>query len=280
MNGRMIEIVIITNQESIIINEPHINVNVQKNINPTQNKATINIWGLNDNTRRKFEAKQNVIIKAGYRDEGGPQVCFRGEITDEYTNKDKPEVITTIDCKSGVKNIRNKFVSRSYNEGVKLRTIIDDIVNITGYAFTTNLDNVTFNNIEFKTGFSYSGEIRGFLNKAVVEIGKLKWNINDDHLKIFNEDQPETETFYYLNSNNGIYGTPKHLTIKDDKKNKTLKGWEVRSRLLAGIEPNSELGLSFSEIPEGSLFSVRNITHELDNEESSFDTTLEAISVK
>ena len=278
MIGRVIEIVIITKEESITITRPHISVNISKNINPTQNKANLQIWGLNKNTRNKIESKNKIIIKAGYLDEGGPQVAFRGEITKSDSQKQKPEVITQIEAASGIKNIKNQYVSRGYAEGVYLKDIISDVVDITGYAFTTNLNDLQFKNIQFANGFSFSGEIRDYLNK-VCEIAKLQWNINDDRLKIFNTDFSDKEVFYYLNSKNGLFGTPKAITIKNEKKNIELKGWEVRSKVLPSIEPNSSLGLSFDEIPGGSLFQVRNIEHIMDNREGNFETKMEAINV-
>lgn len=277
MIGREMEIVIITNEESIKINKPHIQVNVQKNINPSQNKANVQIWGLERNTRNKLEAKQKIIIKAGYADEGGVQVVYRGEILKADSQKNPPEVITVIEASSGVKNIKNQYVSRSYSEGVYLEDIINDVIDITGYAFTTNLKDIKFKNIQFKNGFSFSGEIRDFLNK-VCEVAKLQWNINDDRLKIFNPDFPDIDVFYYLNKNNGMFKTPKAITIKDDKTNKELKGWEVLSKVLPSIEPNSSLGLAFDEIPNGAQFQIRNIEHEMDNREGSFHTKMEAIS--
>jgi len=275
--GRVIEIVIITNEESIKITDPHIQVNIQKNINPSQNKANVQMWGLQRITRNKIEAKQKVIIKGGYLDEGGAQVAYRGEIIKADSHKEPPEVITVIEASSGVKNIKNQYVSRSYAEGIYLKDIISDVVDITGYAFTTNLNDIKFKNIQFKNGFSYSGEIRDYLNK-VCEIAKLQWNINDDRLKIFNPDFADKDVFYYLNKNNGLFKIPKAITIKDDKKNTELKGWEVISKVLPSIEPNSSLGLAFNEIPDGALFQTRNIEHEMDNREGAFQTKCEAIS--
>lgn len=278
MNGRQIEIVIITNEESIKINKPHIQVTIQKNINPTQNKANIQIWGLSKNTRNKLQSKQKVIIKIGYEDEGGPQVAFRGTIKKSNSEKEKPEVITKIEAVSGIKGIKNQYISRGYDEGIYLKDIIKDIIDITGYAFTTNLEELEFKNIQFKNGFSFSGEIRDFLNK-VCEIAKLQWNINDDRLKIYSEYVPDKEVFYYLNQYNGLFKTPKTITINDDKKNIELNGWEVISKALPSIEPNSSIGLSFNEIPSGAIFQVRNIEHNCDNRESSFETKMEVISV-
>lgn len=166
----------------VTISENYMSFEITRDRSGTPNKAEVKIYNLSDASISTIaKAKNKLIIKAGYVDEGGAKALFYGDVYTFVVTKESTERILTIEAYDGLKNIQSKFVSLSYASGITAGKIIQDLINVLAYPLNGTLPNIqnAYNN-----GFAFVGSACDALTKVLARIG-LRWSIQNEQLTIY-----------------------------------------------------------------------------------------------
>lgn len=254
---------------------------VKKTKVSTTNEATVKIYNLSEATRTSITKEQVMILRAGYVDDVGERVVFIGDITEVNHNIARPDVVTTIISNDGEEYLRNSAVSVSYETGVSLKKVLEDIAKKTGVTLKNTIAKVT--DKKLSQGFSFSGKVRTLVDKITRSL-EAEWSIQNDELKIQDTDLTDESKIILLTSNTGLIGSPERLKVRVRKKKKNdtgmVDGWSVKALLIPGAEPGGVVAVTSREIPAGSEFKIVDVTHNGDTHTGPWDSTIEVMELK
>jgi hypothetical protein len=131
--GRTYELTIELNektQDTVIIRPPiSLQINVTRNTLASANTATITIYNLAENTRKRIYhdrydtlTYRRIVLKAGY--EKNSPIIFRGQIRQAYSVRQGTEWVTSIECFDGGDAIINGFTSMTAPANITKQEIL------------------------------------------------------------------------------------------------------------------------------------------------------------
>lgn len=270
----------------------HLRVNffVEKNLEKTPNSARIQIYNLSKESRGFIEQKQNVLIlEAGYgywkRLIQGADESFQGEIKKLFigdiakikTERNGPDIITTIECGDGEVAYNIAKMNLNFTPGVKLGQVLNSITS--SFGLTKGPIIGVNENEEFTQGLTLSGPTKDHMD-VIAKKQNLEWSIQDDQLQILPPDQGTTQVAVLLNKSTGLIGSPfrDKVVNQDIIKKKDGKeaeaGVEATSLLNAEIKPGRYVKIESSLV--SGVFKVKKVTHEGDTHSLNWYTRLEA----
>ena len=278
------------NGKGLQIRRLRVNFFVEKNLDKQPNSARIQVYNLSKDSRSFVEQKDNVVIlEAGYGEwvrrpqaveetfEGDLKTIFIGDIAKVRTERNGPDIITTIQCGDGEKAYSIAKVEASFSPGVKVDQVLSTILTSMklGKGDVSGLNGQDI----YQQGVSLSGPSRDHLDLITRKQG-VEWSIQDDKLQILRPNQSITQEAVLLTPATGLIGTPFKDTIVNQNVLESKKGEEAKS----GVEATSLLN---AEIKPGRLiriqssfvtgdFKVKKVRHEGDNYGDSWYSMIEA----
>src|SRR5271169_1388473 len=170
--------------EIITIKGLRVSFSVQKNLAWSTNTATVKIWNLSTDHRNAIKDYGDQIkIYAGYERSGNEELLFIGDTTAVSHIFDQPDIVTILEVADGDKYFNQKHDSLSFESGVTVNTIIENIalrMGIETYPIPTN-------EIVYPLGFSFSGMLKDALVK-VCDYANLQSSIQNNTLLIIPKD--------------------------------------------------------------------------------------------
>jgi hypothetical protein len=280
---------------------------VEKSSERTTNRAEIDIYNLNSDTRGKIEAgsEQRISLCAGYVQAGGAQQIFRGDIVQVEHRIETPEVITHIEAEDGQAALRQTRVSMSFEAGATALWVIDKIVSELRAQVPNSLigwvQSSTLGNREYNHGFSFTGPAVEALDK-VAKYLEARWMVTNGMLQILplNGTLGLAQTNeVYISPQSGMMGSPNRLMdiggvldVTEDqpgpeqnqvvilKPAKTIDGYSIRSLLQPSINPLFRVELHSDRQPDvRGQFGVMNLTHSGDTHGEIWETDLEVTRI-
>lgn len=98
---------------------------IDKDGDKNANSAVFWVWNLSDTTRGKLKKEfDRLQFEAGYKDENNVGLIFDGHISDIVHERDNVDIITRIECGDGDKGLRCGTVSKSFDKGTSIKTLI------------------------------------------------------------------------------------------------------------------------------------------------------------
>jgi len=255
----------------------HIEFSVLSTDKPEPNSADITIYNLSKQTRNFFSSDhQGVEVYAGYGEE--IKMIFRGVTTNVSHERAGADWITKIYAYDGLDALidpKNKF-NRSYKKGVKVSTVIKQIIKQLGIDAATDLSLLTD-----RTPYAvvYSGVIKTVLNQIAIDYD-LEWSIQRGVLYIYNND-PESRFFAkqvatVLTANTGMIGSPALTERTEQVKKKRKKN--APPQRIPGVRVTSLLN---PDLTPGSLMEIKSIAESLEigspNTEKALSTDADGI---
>jgi len=216
-------------QPGVRIQDVKIDFEIEKNLYSAANKGNISIYNLSNATAKKIsEVHNQIVVYAGYEDEGGAAPIFYGNITNVKTENEYPESVTKIEALDGIKNIKSKKVSLSYSPGINAGIIIDELVLRSGFPLAQRPPITEI----FQNGFAYVGTIKYALDIIVKKKLGLTWSIQNEQIFILGEEEEKIGQIFSFNENTGLIEKPSPVQKQDGKtnKNKILR-WEIKTLL-------------------------------------------------
>lgn len=254
---------------------------IKKTSEKTPNPGQIKIYNLNSTSRAILESgkaaidtktgkkesihKIAIILNVGY----GPSVdqLFIGNVTKAKTEKQGPDLITTIEAGDGEKAFTEARLDKSYSAGTSYKTMFKDILKSmkdAGGIALGALDSIK--NEVTQNGITLSGISNVLLSKLTDRQG-LEWSIQDHELQILKILSSSNTKAILLTPETGLIGRP----VKTDKgiEFKALLNTKIKPGGLVRIESNSlDATILISEAvfdgdTHGEVFSISGVGGEI-----------------
>jgi len=263
--------------EQTVINGVRISFECEKTSTSTKNSASIKIYNLAETTRDIINTEEAAItLMAGYLQDVGEEILFKGDVVFTKTNFISPDLITEIELKDGGNALRDARLNRSFKAGTSAQDIVQalaDETKLTIKEITADLKD------SYANGVSVTGLVSESLTKILKKFG-IDWTVTDGELQVIDKDTANSDTAIILNPSTGLVGLPAFLI--DDKNelpdaqnpNKKLK---LTSLLIPSINPTRKLKIE-SRIVDG-LYVVDNVTHTGDTHGDKWLSSIEATAL-
>ena len=252
----------------------HINFVCEKNSSEAQNTSKISIWNLNPSHVAMLSEKDcHVELRAGYGNRIAP--IFKGIVSHASTSNDGADKKTDLEVTDSLVEVRDTYISISYQGTVSWKRIFDDTAARMGVAISYSHD-ATFADIH--NGFSYVGMGRDILTKGC-DCCKLEWSIQNGVLQIKKPGGVMNKEVYVLSAETGLLGIPVKVVIaQSELASSNTIGWDVTYFMNGAITIDSYVKLE-SKVITG-YFRVHSITIEGDNVNGDWTCTARLLEVK
>lgn len=209
----------------------HVNFSLQKSDLETQNTGRVTLWNLNPSQLAVLNEKDCVVsLKAGYGSKLA--LIFAGIVSYVSTTTDSADRKTEIEVIDNLVEIRDTYVSVSYNGTVNWKTIFDDVAAQMGVAVSYSY-NAEFADIS--NGFSFVGLARDIMTKGC-KCCNLSWSIQNGVMQVKKPGDVMSREVYVLSPDTGLLGIPARVVItQDEATGKNTLGWDVEYFLNGAI---------------------------------------------
>lgn len=213
----------------------HIDFALQKSDLEAQNTGKLTIWNLSPAHLAVLNQTDCALsLRAGYGNH--ISLIFSGIISYIKTSLDGADRKTEIEVVDNLIEIRDTFVSVSYNGTVNWKTIFDDVAAQMGVAasYSYNAEFVDINN-----GFSFVGLARDVMTKGCDCCG-LVWSLQNGVMQIKKPGDVMSLEVYLLSPETGLINIPAQVAIEKstsstDTNTEKQMGWEVEYLLNGSI---------------------------------------------
>lgn len=167
------------------------------------NKAKIELYNLNDQSRLNFQRKGlQIRLEAGYR--GLTEVLYIGDITKTQSARRGPDIVTIFEAGDSEKQLTTAHFNKGYPAGVTFLQIISDLVK----ALDINQGPILgIPNVKYNQGFTLSGSIKKIMDTLIPNQG-LEWSIQNGYLQIIPVTAHNGDEAVFLSKDTGLIGVP------------------------------------------------------------------------
>jgi hypothetical protein len=147
----------------------------------------IDIYNLSTQSRQNIKQGYLVQLQAGYNNLVG--TIFTGNVYIAKSDRNGPDIITSLECFDGGSSILNAVLDKSYPAGTTMITILGDCVSAMGVDIAFQPDGASQGTIigltanVFTSGFVAHGPVKDTLNKMCKSQG-LEWSVQNNALSI------------------------------------------------------------------------------------------------
>ncbi|MCK5609854.1 hypothetical protein KAR91_48730 [Candidatus Pacearchaeota archaeon] len=254
---------------------------ITKNLEATTNTGVITIYNLSQDTRNKLqEVYDTLILEAGYQKGEGLKLMFKGNISESFTTRRGPDLVTTIRSGDGLKAIVETKFNQGYAAGTSAWDILNDILK------TFNLSKKITNRLKaiarkkgkkFANAFSSSGSAKNAMDRIIKQLDG-EWSVQNGSIKILELEGVDDSPVTFLDFSTGLIGLP--IRLSNLKKRQSTKkkveaggeikdvqrrGWRIESLLLPELEPGARLKAQEPVSGIDGVFRVEAIEQRGDN---------------
>lgn len=231
----------------------------EKTNEKTTNKATLDIYNLNKDSRGILESKNSrIVIEAGY--ETTKQVIFQGDITKVVHESEPPDIISKCELGDGDNSYRTSRMDVSLPPGATTQQAFNEVISKSGMNVGAVLG---IPSTKYANGLVLSGMVRDVLDELCKK-NDLEWSIQNEALQIIPKNSFTLDSIVILNSKTGLVGSP----------SKTKDGVEFTSLLQPTLNPGRRVKIE-SKLING-IYKVRKVIHEGDSHGGDFVSKCEA----
>lgn len=272
--------------DGIKISRLRISFNIKKTNDAEPNTAEIQVFNLSASTREQLDknlnskTKNKVFLNAGYVQAGGEKVLFIGDVTHIEHKFTRPDITTTIRAQDGQKDLNSVKTSLSFPENTSAKTILETLLKL--YPQKNDLANLSFTDVIFKSGFSFSGLAKDGIKKITDSLN-LDFSIQNDEIRIIPLGGNNQTSAVLLSSTTGLLNSPER--INDDvekskgKEDGIKSGWKFTSLLQPLIIPGGKVAVTSETIPANTFFTAVSVEHHGDSHTGDFQTITEVKDV-
>lgn len=277
---RVITASIITPDGTILIENLRMAFNIKKTVNWGTNTCILSVWNLSPSKRSALRTfGDRVSIFAGYELDSGTGLLFVGNTTQTSHRFDQPEIISSLECGDGERNLNTILIELSYDANISCKQIVQDIADKMGVKITQF---APVNDVILQKGWSYAGIAKNGLDDVCNAL-QVQWSIQNEDLIILAVNGVSMKQPHQININTGMLGIPQQFTYRSKylPGAARLIGWRVRTLLRPEILPGDEVRIQSNKVNynlDGS-FKVISIIHNGDTHGNSWDSTIEVIPV-
>lgn len=198
---------------TIVLTGLRVSFKITKTLRRNPNKAEIKIYNLNPTNRAQIEQATGVPckIEAGYR--GAPLATyFLGDLRGGRTERDGPNLITTLTNGDGERRSRSARASQSFAPGTTVGAVLQHLVGRLGIdpgnTARVFANAVLGNGMQvFAEGTTVQGNAHDELD-ALARSAGLEVSVQNGVLQAVPRGAPLPATAVVLNASSGLLGTP------------------------------------------------------------------------
>ena len=209
----------------------HVNFSLQKSYLETQNTGRVTVWNLNKSQLAVLNEKDCVVsLRAGY----GNQIplIFAGIVSYVCTSLDSADRKTEIEVIDNLVEVRDTYVTVSYNGTVNWKTIFDDVAAQMGVAISYSY-NAEF--VDIANGFSFVGLARDIMTKGC-KCCNLSWSLQNGVMQVKRPGDVMSKEVFVLSPDTGLLGIPARVVLTQEDATATNQlGWDVEYFLNGAI---------------------------------------------
>ena len=265
---------------------------IDKDTTKESNKAKLEIYNLNETTRKAIEQLDNEVeLYAGYVGEGGAVLCFRGTVIYGYTAEDTTDSITHLEIADGTVALRDSYCTLSYAQNVAAKVVIQRCANEMGVPLVYGED---VGDLEaYKNGFSFIGLAKDALTEVCNARG-LSWSIQNNILQVIKAGGTSTNRGLVFSAYTGLIGAPERVIQAEYKSDKTTprrkskekeqknelrkkRGWRIHTLLSPTVNP-ADLVKVESKLITG-WFRVEKASHAGEYNGNQWESALELTEI-
>lgn len=277
-------------------------IKIKKTLKKEPNNSQLVVHGLTEETSKPLtQANSRIIIKAGYREQGGAILCYTGNVLQGVRYDTNESVATEVEMGDGFVPMRDSLVSVSYPKDTPAKNILADISRQMGLVLRKMPDVQAKN---YPTGFAYMGQAFRALDKITAYLG-AEWSIQNHELQIIKRGGTAKKYAVVLRADSGMLGSPElnvrtfsekraieqglkageRVVIVEKEPTKTGKsrdqyrqyGYNVTSFLLPDLEPGDLVRLEAKNVQ--GWFRVEELEHNIDTDGDTFQTDMKLTAV-
>lgn len=209
----------------------HCEFSLQRSDLESQNTGKVSLWNLNDSQLAVLNQKDCVAsLKAGYGDR--ISLIFAGIVSFVSTTQDGADWKTEIEIVDNLVNVRDTYVSVTYDGVVSWKKIMDDVAAQMGVAVNYSY-NAEFKDVQ--NGYSYVGKAESIMTKACDCCG-LTWSLQNGVMQVKKPGGTMNQEVYILSAETGMLGFPAKVSITASEEGKDPEiGWDVEYFLNGAI---------------------------------------------
>ncbi len=252
----------------------HVSFSIEKSNAETANTAKVQIWNLSNANLSILEGKDCIVeLKAGYGN--SMALILAGNITFAVTTQDGADRMTELEVVDGRVALRDTNVSISFNGAVDCKEVYQRFANQMGISVRFAKD-LSF--VRLPNGFSFVGKAAAGLKKLANCCGH-SWSIQNQVLQITWPGRAISTQGYLLNSDSGLIGSPKRITVSTGgDNNDSMTGWEIQYLLNGAIGVNDIVKIE-SRTANG-YYLIHKLTIDGDNLEGDWLCTAQVLEIK
>ena len=209
----------------------HINFSLQKSDLETQNTGRVTVWNLNKSQLAVLNEKDCVVsLRAGYGNQ--LPLIFAGIVSYVCTSLDSADRKTEIEVIDNLVEVRDTYVTVSYNGTVNWKTIYDDVAAQMGVAISYSY-NAEF--VDIANGFSFVGLARDIMTKGC-KCCNLSWSLQNGVMQVKRPGDVMSKEVFVLSPDTGLLGIPARVVLTQEDATATNQlGWDVEYFLNGAI---------------------------------------------
>jgi len=239
---------------------------VEKTSSSEPNKATIQIYNLNQWSRQRIEEKnQALVLTAGYTEVSAR--TFVGVVKRVEHKPVPPNVVTELECADGGIDLETAEFRRSYKAGTSRLQVIKDIINAMPNTDTGVLTAAGISG-SIPGKLALSGGCRHVLNRLAAS-WDYEWSVQDGSIQILDDTGTSNPQALadVISPETGLIGSP----------TKTDRGVKFKSLLRPLVHPGSLVKVDSSFV--SGYYKVESLSLDGDSHGNSWYTEAEARSL-
>jgi len=263
--------------DGVTITENYMSFEIEKALGKKYvNKAVVKIYNLTENTMNWMGAAKNkLIVKTGYADEGGPISVFFGDVHKSRIYTDGMNKVLEIEAYDG-QSIQNKNILLSYAENVKASVILDAILTKLAYP----VKNKPVLTDIYQGGFSCVGNALKILDGVLAKAGYAR-TIQNAEIHIYKKGETVINTGLYLSPDTGLLnieiGDEIVSVLKDEDSLPDFKGSKLKltTLIFPQLYPGAQVTVARGD-SEGP-YKINSVKMEGDNFGGAYKADLEVV---
>ena len=202
--GRQWQLDVISDSETLSINNLRVAFDIDKTINEKPNPATFRVWNLNRTHINQLLSQEfkKLVLSVGYKE---LRTIYAGDITKVRIIRDGVDFILTIECADGYKAYTQARAETTLKAGASDEQIINEIQKTMQGVKVGAID--TPNQRKLPRGRVLCGDSREILNR-VARNNQADWSIQDGNLIFLPKDKVLNDEAVLLSQETGMIGAP------------------------------------------------------------------------
>lgn len=251
----------------IEITDLRIEFDIQRDLSKHPNRCNIKITNLAKHTRAAFERKPlKLELSAGY--DGVARLMYVGDLQFGMSRMERPNWVTSLQVRDGLRAYSNARVSRSYTAGTQLKRVLSDVVKSLGQTLPRNIETSPELEAQFGTGVVVFGAARDELTRLLAPYG-YSWSFQNGKIQILKDEEVFGNEFE-ISEAAGMIGSPEFGT--PTKAGKPPRA-TITTLLYPELRPGAKAKVRASNL--NGTFRIEEVRHRGDTHGDAWHTEVE-----